>query len=231
MKCLTATLIVLALLGSVADAARRSSGGGFGGRRSLPRVSVPRVLLPRNTAPRPTPNGPSRTSSATQRGAALPSTASVRSSPLNRAAAARVTPAQVGAWKSAPLPAGVPRTALTYSAARSSTYQYQLQNGRYYPYPQAYYRSRGIGADLLRYAVIFMAVDALADAATPDRRVPAGATTPGTGDLSDVPASTGSVVTPSAASGPDVWAYGGIGLAAAGAGWLVFGRRRDTPRR
>ncbi|THF87994.1 hypothetical protein E7T09_01865 [Deinococcus sp. KSM4-11] len=216
-RSLTTVLTTLALLGGLADAARRS-GGSFGGSRSVPRTSVPRVSIPPNTAPRPSPSLPSRSSASSQRSAALPSTASVRSSPANRAAAAGVTPAQVSAWKSAPLPAGVPRTALTYSATRSSAYPYQLQNGRYYPYPQSYYRSRNIGADLFRYAVIFMAVDAIAGAVAPDRVVPVGAPT------------TGNVVTP-AASGPNVWGYAGVGLLAAGAAWVVFGRRTNGRRR
>ncbi|GHF34308.1 hypothetical protein HNQ07_000151 [Deinococcus metalli] len=219
-RSLTVLLTGLALLGGMTDAARRS-GGSFGGSRSVPRVTVPRV----NTAPRPVPSVPSRSPATSQRSAALPSAAAVRSSPANRAAASTVTPTQLSAWRSAPLPAGVPRTALTYSATRSSAYPYQLQSGRYYPYPQDYYRRRGIGADLFRYAVIFLAVDAIADAATPNRVIPSG-----TGDLSDVPATTGSAVA-QAPSGPNVWAYAGTGLLAAGAAWFVFGRRRGSARR
>ncbi|WP_309570161.1 hypothetical protein [Deinococcus sp.] len=231
-RSLPALLSFMIVWSGHADAARRS-GGGFGGNRSTSRISVPRtvprVSVPRNTAPPRVPTVPTRSSASSQRGAGLPSAASVRSSPANRAAAAQVTPAQVSAWKSAPLPVGVPRTALTYSATRSSAYPHQLQNGRYYPYPQTYYRSQGIGSDLFRYAVLFMAVDAIADAATPNRSFPTGEVT--TGELSDVHAGTGSVATPAAPSGPNVWGYAGVGLLAAGAGWAVFGRRKDTTRR
>lgn len=240
-RSLTLVLTSLALLGGLADAARRS-GGGFGGSRSLPRSSP--YSAPRSTFPRPAPTqalpqnnsagsayaaprgAPSRASAATQRSAALPSTASVRSAPANRAALSRVTPSQLSAWRSAPLPAGVPRTALTYSAAKSSAYQYQLQNGRYYPYPQSYYRSKGIGSSLFKYALIFMAVDAVTDAAALNRPVNG---TLGSGDLSDVPANPPVAAPP--AQGPNVWGYAGVGLLAAGAAWFTFGRRKSTPRR
>ncbi|WP_412028625.1 hypothetical protein [Deinococcus yunweiensis] len=232
-RSLTVTLTALALLGGVADAARRS-GGSFGGSRSTSRsstYSAPRVTVPRNTAPRPTTPTPSRSTSAAQRSAALPSAASVRSSPANRAAALAVTPSQVSAWRSARLPAGVPRTALTYSATRSSAYPHQLQNGRYYPYPQSYYRSKGIGSNLFRFAVLYLAVDAIADAVSPDVVQTVSPTTTGTGNLSDVPADTGSAVTAPAPAGPNVWGYAGVGLLAAGSAWFMFGRKRNTRRR
>ncbi|PNY80256.1 hypothetical protein [Deinococcus koreensis] len=245
-RSLTVMLMSLALLGGLADAARRS-GGGFGGSRSLPRsspYSAPRTTFPRPAPPQAlpqnnsagsaytAPRSSSRAPSAAQRSAALPSTASVRNTPANRSALSRVTPSQLSAWRSAPLPPGVPRNALIYSATKSSAYQYQLQNGRYYPYPQSYYRNNGIGSSLFKYALIFMAVDAVTDAAALNRPVNGTALSPevgGSGDLSDVPANPPVVAPP--AQGPNVWGYAGVGLLAAGAAWFTFGRRKSTPRR
>lgn len=206
-------LTTLALLSGVADAGRRS-GGGFGGSRSSGGFSAPRSTLPRTTTPRYTPPGnistaprtaPSsiRTPSTTQR-----STASSTPSAANRAAAVRVTPAQLRAWKNVKLPAGVPRTALTYSAARSAQYPYQLAPGRYFPYPPSYYRRHGIGADLLKYALIFTAVSGVADAL----------------DGPDVTVTNGNVATQP--QEPNLWSYAGVGLLAAAAAWVWAGRRR-----
>lgn len=200
-------LTTLALAGGLADAQRRS-GGGFGGSRSSGRYSaprapaVPRYTPPANryTAPRTTAPTP-RTPSSVQR-----STTGSAASAANRAAAARVTPSQLNAWRSARLPAGVPRSALTYSAAPSGQYRYQLSPGRYYPYPQSYYRSRGIGPDLLKYALIFTAVSSVADALDgPDVLVTGPAPAP---------------------QGPNLWTYAGVGFLAAAAGWFMLGRRR-----
>lgn len=212
-RSLILTLTTLALLGGAADAGRRS-GGGFGGSRgstySAPRTPTYRAPAPRvNTAPRPrttTPVTPN-TTKANTRTATPPAGAT---SPLNRAAAAKVTPTQLSQWSKVKLPAGVPRDAITYSAVRDSRYAYQLQPGRYYPYPQSYYRQRGIGSDLLKYALIFTAVSSVANAVTPDVVVtPAGTTVP---------------VAP--APGPNLWAYAGVGFLAAAAAWFLAGRRR-----
>lgn len=237
-RSLTLILTALALASGLADAGRRSSGGGFGGSRSSGSSSgsTYRAPTPQYTPPRTNSSAGStytspRTSTRPSTPAApkLPSTAAVRSNPLNRAAAAKVTPAQLSGWKNVALPAGVPRRAITYSAAKSSQYQYQLQPGRFYPYPQSYYRSRGIGYDILKYAVIFMAVDSMADAMRPDDVVnntnPAnmGTVHTGTGDLSDVPA--GPVVAQQK-QGPTLWTYVGVGFFAAAAAWFTMGRRR-----
>ncbi|GAA5511349.1 hypothetical protein Dcar01_00056 [Deinococcus carri] len=220
-------LTTLALASGVADAARRS-GGGFGGSRSSGGYSAPRST-PRYTPPRYTPpantsrsNGytaprttaPStRTPSTTQR-----STTSAATSPANRAAAARVTPSQLNGWKNVRLPAGVPRNAITYSATPSAGYAYQLSPGRYFPYPQSYYRSHGIGYDILKYALIFTAVSSVANAIDgPDvivNNVPANGNVPMNGNV---------VVQP---QGPNLWTYAGVGFLAAAAGWFVLGRRR-----
>lgn len=202
-------LTSLTLLGGLADAGRRS-GGGFGGSRgssySAPRVSIPRPTpAPRINIPsRPySPSTPSRTPSSAQR----PSTSNI--STANRAAAARVTPSQLNAWKSVRLPAGVPRSALTYSAAPTGNYRYQLQPGRYYPYPQSYYRKNNLGSTLLKFAVAYLAVDAISDALSPTVAAPV------------VPAQN---VYPQR-SGPDFSDYALMGLLAAGAGWWLFGRK------
>lgn len=195
-------LTTLALASGVADAARRS-GGGFGGSRRSSGYSTPRYTSPRTTTPQFIP--PSRTPSITQR-----STANSGTSAANRAAAARVTPSQLNAWKNVKLPAGVPRRALTYSATPSAQYPYQLAPGRYFPYPQSYYRSHGIGTDILKYALIFTAVNSVAGALNgPNVVVNSGM--PGT------------VVTP---RGPNLWTYLGVGFLAAAAGWFLLGRRR-----
>lgn len=221
-RFLTLILTALALASGVGDAARRS-GGGFGGSRSgssaprsrapTPRVTVPRVTVPRVTVPRVTrpqaslsPATTPRTPGAAQPSAALPSTFAVKTNPLNTAAAAQVTPAQLGQWNRVNLPAGVPRDALTYSAAPSTRYQHQLQPGRYYPYPQTYYRQQGVGADLLKYALVFTAVSSIAGAVTPDVVAPAPVTAP--------------------RPGPSFWTYAGVGLLAAAAAWMLMGRRR-----
>lgn len=225
-----------ALPGSFADAARRS-GGGFGGSRgstySAPRYTpppaTPRYTPPRNsgtvspyTAPRTTPPrpAPTRTPSSAQR-TTLPSNASVAASPANRAAAARVTSSQLSSWKNVKLPAGVPRSALTYSAAPSAQYRHQLAPGRYYPYPQSYYKQRNIGYDILKYALIFTAVSSVADALDgPDVVVnnvnPAGNELDGVSYDAQAPAP----------AGPNLWTYVGVGFFAAAAGWFVLGRRR-----
>ncbi|MFC4637653.1 hypothetical protein [Deinococcus hohokamensis] len=220
-RVLTLMLTALALSSGLADAQRRS-GGGFGGSRSRS-YSVPRTPTyraptyrapaptPRNstvspyTAPRTTP-GTTRTPSSAQRSGTQ---ASLRSNPLNTAAAARVTPTQLSQWNKVRLPAGVPRDAITYSAAAGGRYQYQLQPGRYYPYPQSYYRQRNIGLDILKYALIFTAVSSVADALTPDVVVAPG---------------TAPVVVQN--QGPNLWTYVGVGFLAAAAAWFMVGRRR-----
>lgn len=234
----------LTLLSGLADAARRS-GGGFGGSRSSgstyrsspPRsgstyrapssssstYSTPRYTPPRNnsrsstyTAPRSTPTTPPKT--------AFPSTNSVRNNPLNTAAAAKVTPAQLSNWNKTSLPAGVPRSAITYSAAPSSQYQYQLQPGRYFPYPQSYYRQNNIGYDILKYALIFTAVNSVAGAMTPNAMPNTNVNVnTGQGDLRDV--ANAPAVQPS--SGPNLWTYAGVGFLAAAAAWFMAGRRRQ----
>lgn len=234
------TLTALTLASGFADAARRS-GGGFGGRsgssgsyRSAPSPS--RSSGNTYRAPSSYPSIPprsdntTRTPSSTQRSAtdprsSFPSNSSVRSNPANTVAAAKVTPAQLSNWNKVSLPAGVPRSAMTYSAAPSSQYRYQLQPGRYYPYPQSYYRQHGIGYDILKYALVFTAVGSLADAMTPDVVVNNVGQTPlpqEQGDLSDVtygqPAQVGQ-------GGPNLWSYVGVGFLAAAAGWFVLGRR------
>ncbi|MFC4424582.1 hypothetical protein [Deinococcus navajonensis] len=219
-RVLTLMLTTLALSSGVADAARRS-GGGFGGSRSRT-YSVPRTptyrapaprATPRNTtvspytAPRTTTPGTTRTPSATQRGGTQ---ASLRSNPLNTAAASRVTSTQLSQWNKVRLPAGVSRDAITYSAAPGGRYQYQLQPGRYYPYPQSYYRQRNIGLDILKYALIFTAVSSVADALTPDVVVAGPGTAP--------------VLVRN--QGPNLWTYVGVGFLAAAAAWFMVGRRR-----
>ncbi|BDP40463.1 hypothetical protein DAETH_04320 [Deinococcus aetherius] len=219
-RSVTLFLTTLALAAGVADAQRRS-GGGFGGSRggySAPRyrapTPTPRYTPPRNnsagstyTAPRSTLPS-TRTPSATQRG-----TTSGTVSAANRAAAARVTPTQLNGWKNVRLPAGVPRSAITYSATPGGQYRYQLSPGRYFPYPQSYYRSRGVGYDILKYALIFTAVSSVANAIDgPDVIVNNG-----------VPVN-GQVVAPQ--HGPNLWTYAGVGFLAAAAGWFVLGRRR-----
>ncbi|MBI0447115.1 hypothetical protein [Deinococcus sp. DB0503] len=198
-------LTTLALASGVADAARRS-GGGFGGSRRSGGYSAPRYTSPSNTYTAPRTTAPStRTPSTTQRNAASGGTSAV-----NRAAASRVTPSELNAWKNVKLPAGVPRRALTYSATPSAQYPYQLAPGRYFPYPQSYYRSHGIGTDILKYALIFTAASSIANALDgPDVIVNGG-----------VP---GTVV---ARPGPNLWTYAGVGLLAAAAAWFWAGRRR-----
>jgi hypothetical protein len=222
---LSALLVTLALGSGVADAARRS-GGGFGGSRSSGstyraptpqyRAPTPQYRAPQNTAPQYRAPAPAtRTPAPTQR-------STTRTTPTrNTAAVPSVTASQLNGWKSVKLPAGVPRTALTYSTVKGSQYQYQLQNGRYYPYPQSYYRSRGIGSDILKYALIYTAVSSIANAATPNvivNNVQTG------GELSGLNYDTTSTVTRPA--GPNIWAYVGVGFLAAAAGWFIFGRRR-----
>ncbi len=141
----------------------------------------------------------------------MPSNAAIRTHPLNTAAAAKVTPAQWSSWNKVTLPAGVSRSAITYSAAPSSQYQYQLQPGRYYPYPQSYYRQHAIGYDILKYALIFTAVNGIANAAAPQ---PA---------LSYPSYSTPAVRPPRS---PNLWTYAGVGFLAAAAAWFLMGRRR-----
>lgn len=202
-RSLALLLTTVALAAGVADAQRRS-GGGFGGSRgsgySAPRSGGNTYRAP--SFPRsPTPLPSTRTPSATQRG-----TATGAASAANRAAAARVTPTQLNQWRNVRLPAGVPRRALTYSAARSSRYPYQLSPGRYFPYPASYYRSRGLG-NILKYALIFTAVSSVADAL----------------DGPDVIVNNPVAVQP---QGPNLWSVVGVGLLAAAAGWFVLGRRR-----
>ncbi|MFC5848611.1 hypothetical protein [Deinococcus petrolearius] len=252
-RSLTLLLTALALGSGLADAARRSGGGFGGSRssgssyRSSPTYrapssrapSTPSYTPPRNsssgssyTAPRSSSSSGStsssssatpRSSSSAQRGAALPSNSSVRGSAANRAAAAQVTPTQLSGWKSAPLPAGVPRSALTYSATRSSGYQYQLSPGRYYPYPQSYYRQRNIGYDILKYALIFTAVSSVANALDgPDVVVNNVGTSQGGNELSGVTYDQPAPVR----QGPNLWTYAGVGFAAAAAAWFLLGRRR-----
>ncbi|MDB5046881.1 MAG: hypothetical protein JWQ08_2931 [Deinococcus sp.] len=228
---MAALLVTLALGSGVADAARRS-GGGFGGSRSSGstyraptpqyraptpqyRAPTPQYRAPQNTAPQyraPTPA--TRTPATTQRSTATPTRTP------NTAAIPKVTSAQLSSWKSVRLPAGVPRSAITYSAAKSSNYPYQLENGRYYPYPQSYYRSRGIGYDILKYALIYTAVSGIANAVTPNVVV----NNVQTGELSGLNYNT--PVTSPQATGPNLWSYVGVGFLAAAAGWFVFGRRR-----
>lgn len=243
-RALVLLLTGLALGSGTTDAARRS-GGGFGGSRSsggsyrapsyrtpstptyrtpsTPRYSPPVNSAPANsssgstyTRPPTTGSATTRTPSSAQR-STLPTTASVAQNPANRAAAAQVKPAQVNNWKSVKLPAGVPRSAITYSAAPSSQYQYQLQPGRYYPYPQSYYRQHGIGYDILKYALIFTAVSSVADALDgPDVVV---------NNVNPVPANT-PPVTVQQPPGPNLWSYVGVGFLAAAAAWFLMGRRR-----
>lgn len=220
-RVLTLMLTTLALTSGVADAGRRS-GGGFGGSRSRT-YSVPRTptyraptyrapsVTPRNTTPSPytaprTTSGTTRTPATTQRGGAQ---SSLRSNPVNTAAASKVTSTQLSQWNKVRLPAGVPRDAITYSAAPGGRYQYQVQPGRYYPYPQTYYQQRNIGLDILKYALIFTAVSSVADALTPDVVV-AGPGTP--------------VIVHN--RGPNLWTYAGVGFLAAAAAWFMMGRRR-----
>ena len=219
----------------------RSSGGSYGGSYRSPsyrspstptyRTPTPRYTPPANsssanssagstyTRPRSAPpagSATTRTPSSSQR-SSLPNNRTVANNAANRAAAAQVKPAQLSGWKSVKLPAGVPRNAITYSAAPSSQYRYQLQPGRYYPYPQSYYRQHGIGYDILKYALIFTAVSSVADALDgPDvvvNNVNPGA--PGTAPV---------VVQQN--RGPNLWSYVGVGFLAAAAAWFVTGRRR-----
>lgn len=246
-RTLVLVLTGLALVGGHADAARRSSGGGFGGSRSsgssssrtpsyrspsTPTYRVPSTPRPPAnssgsspyTAPSRTAPAPStRTPSTTQR-TTLPSNATVAQSAANRAAAARVTSTQLGGWKNVKLPAGVPRRAITYSATPSSQYQYQLQPGRYYPYPQSYYRQNGIGYDILKYALIFTAVSSVADALDGPDVVVNNVNNGNFGnELEGV--TSNNPVTP-APAGPNLWTYVGVGFLAAAAGWFLLGRRR-----
>lgn len=246
-RTLVLVLTGLALVGGHADAARRSSGGGFGGSRSsgssssrtpsyrspsTPTYRVPSTPRPPAnssgsspyTAPSRTAPAPStRTPSTTQR-TTLPSNAAVAQSAANRAAAARVTSTQLGGWKNVKLPAGVPRRAITYSATPSSQYQYQLQPGRYYPYPQSYYRQHGIGYDILKYALIFTAVSSVADALDGPDVVVNNVNNGNFGnELEGV--TSNNPVTP-APAGPNLWTYVGVGFLAAAAGWFLLGRRR-----
>ena len=241
-RALVLLLTGLALGSGMSDAARRS-GGGFGGSRSsggsyggsyrspsyrtpsppsYRTPSTPRYTPPANssgstyTRPRTVPpagSATTRTPSTAQR-STLPTNASVAQNPANRAAAARVNPAQLNSWKSVKLPAGVPRSAITYSAAPSAQYRYQLQPGRYYPYPQSYYRQHGIGYDILKYALIFTAVSSVADALDgPD--VIVNNVNPGNAPV---------VVQQN--RGPNLWSYVGVGFLAAAAAWFLMGRRR-----
>lgn len=231
-------LTSLTLLSGLADAARRS-GGGFGGSRSSGSYrsspsyrapSTPRYTPPRNIPPRTSGNTYTtpRTPAPSTPKVSLPSTASIRNSPLNTAAAAKVTPTQLSNWNKTSLPAGVPRSALTYSATPSSQYQYQLQSGRYFPYPQSYYRQNNLGYDILKYALIFTAVGSVADAMTPDVVSPNNAAPmPQNADQSNVDQSN--TVQPNTAqpsSGPNLWTYAGVGFMAAAAAWFMMGRRR-----
>lgn len=224
-RSVTLLLTTLALASGAADAGRRS-GGGFGGSRgstySAPRSSgstyrapIPRYIPPRNnsagnsyTAPRSTlPT--TRTPSTAQR-----STTSGATSAANRAAASRVTPSQLGGWKNVRLPAGVPRSAITYSASKSAQYPHQLSAGRYFPYPQSYYKSRGIGYDILKYALIFTAVSSVAGAINGPNVIVNNGGVPVNGPVV--------VQQP----GPNLWNYAGVGFLAAAAGWFLMGRRR-----
>ena len=240
-RALVLLLTGLALGSGMSDAARRS-GGGFGGSRSsggsyrspsyrtpspptyrpptYRTPSAPRSTPPANsssgstyTAPRTVPPV-TRTPSSTQR-SSLPSNATVAQSAANKAAASRVTSGQLGNWQKVSLPAGVPRRAITYSATPSSQYQYQLQPGRYYPYPQSYYRQHGIGYDILKYALIFTAVSSVADALDgPDVVV------------NNVNPNGNAPVTVQQNPGPNLWSYVGVGFLAAAAAWFLMGRRR-----
>ena len=246
-RALVFLLTGLALGSGLADAGRRS-GGGFGGSRSsggsyggsyrspsyrspstptYRTPSTPRYTPPANsssgstyTRPRSAPpagSGTTRTPSTTQR-STLPSNRTVANNAANRAAAAQVKPTQLNNWKSVKLPAGVPRNAITYSATPSSQYRYQLEPGRYYPYPQSYYRQHGIGYDILKYALIFTAVSSVADALDgPD--VVVNNVNPG-----GAPGNTPVVVQQN--RGPNLWSYVGVGFLAAAAAWFVTGRRR-----
>lgn len=238
-RALVLLLTGLALGSGLSDAARRS-GGGFGGSRSSggsyrsPSYRSPSTPSYRAPTPRPAPPANSssgstytqprtvpatRTPSTAQR-STLPTNASVAQNPANRAAAAQVRPTQLNSWKSVKLPAGVPRSAITYSAAPSSQYRHQLQPGRYYPYPQSYYRQHGIGYDILKYALIFTAVSSVADALDgPD--VVVNNVSPGTtAESGNAPV----VTQPN--PGPNLWSYVGVGFLAAAAAWFVAGRRR-----
>ncbi|UQN05014.1 hypothetical protein [Deinococcus sp. QL22] len=227
----SALLVTLTLASGVADAARRS-GGGFGGSRSTGstyraptpqyRAPAPQYRAPQNTAPQNTapqyraPAPATRTPAPTQR-----STTATPTRTPNTAAIPKVTATQLNGWKSVKLPAGVPRSAITYSAAKSSKYPYQLQNGRYYPYPQSYYKSRGIGADIFKYALIYTAVSSIANAGATNvvvNNVQTG------GELSGLTYDTPVPITQPA--GPNIWAYVGVGFLAAAAGWFLLGRRK-----
>ncbi|THF69364.1 hypothetical protein E7T06_12290 [Deinococcus sp. Arct2-2] len=227
-------LLTLALGSGVADAARRS-GGGFGGSRSSSgstyraptpqyraptpqyRAPTPQYRAPQNTAPQYRAPAPAqRTPAPTQR-----STTATPARTPNTAAVPNVSATQLNGWKSVKLPAGVPRTAITYSTAKNSQYQYQLQNGRYYPYPQSYYRSRGIGADIFKYALIYTAVSSLTNAGATN--VVVNNVQPG-GELSGLTYDTPVNITQPA--GPSIWTYVFVGFLAAAAGWFMFGRRK-----
>lgn len=221
----SALLITLTLASGVADAARRS-GGGFGGSRSSGstyrapapqyRAPTPQYRAPQNTAPQYRAPAPAqRTPSSTQRSTTTPTRTP------NTAPVPRVTATQLSGWKSVKLPAGVPRSAITYSPAKSSKYPYQLQNGRYYPYPQSYYKSRGIGADIFKYALIYTAVSSIANAGATNvvvNNVQTG------GELSGLTYDT--PVNSTQPAGPNIWAYVGVGFLAAAAGWFLLGRRK-----
>lgn len=250
---LVLTLSLLALLGS-AEAGRRSSGGGFGGssRSSSPSrsYSSPSRSTPSYSAPsRPAPSRPpsysppanSSSGSAYTRPRSVPVTpkpklskpAPPRSAPTssssstpapNRAPVPSVSQSQLNAWKSAPLPAGVPRRALTYQTSPSGDYRYQLETGRYYPYPQSYYRQHSIGYDLLKYALIFTAVSSVADALDgPDMVVNNVQNADFGNELQGVNYTNAAAPAP---AGLNLWPYVGVGLLAAAAAWFIFGRKR-----
>lgn len=221
----SALLISLALGSGVADAARRS-GGGFGGssssgstyRAPTPqyRAPTPQYRAPQNTAPQYRAPAPTqRTPAPTQR-----STTATPTRTPNTAAIPNVSATQLNGWKSVKLPAGVPRSAITYSTAKNSQYQYQLQNGRYYPYPQSYYKSRGIGADIFKYALIYTAVSSIANAGATNVVV----NNVQQGELSGLTYDTPVNITQPA--GPNIWTYVGVGFLAAAAGWFLLGRRK-----
>jgi hypothetical protein len=227
----SALLITLTLGSGVADAARRS-GGGFGGSRSSGgstyraptpqyRAPTPQYRAPQNTAPQYRAPAPAqRTPAPTQRSTTTPTRTP------NTAPVPKVTATQLSGWKSVKLPAGVPRSAITYSTAKSSKYQYQLQNGRYYPYPQSYYKSRGIGADIFKYALIYTAVSSIANAGATNvvvNNVQPGGVQDG-GELSGLTYDTPVNITQPA--GPNIWTYLGVGFLAAAAGWFLLGRRK-----
>lgn len=227
---LSVLLVTLALGSGVADAARRS-GGGFGGSRSTGstyraptpqyRVPTPQYRAPQNTAPQYRAPAPAqRTPSSTQRSTSTPTRTP------NTAAVPRVTATQLNGWKNVKLPAGVPRSAITYSPARTSQFPYQLQNGRYYPYPQSYYKSRGIGSDIFKYALIYTAVSGIANAGATNVIVN-NAQTDGVatgGELSGLTYDAPVNITQPA--GPNIWTYVGVGFLAAAAGWFLLGRRK-----